>query len=126
MTYQLSPSWVPSRLLVLLIEPSLLSMTKVKLCTPGELLAACFLHCWTLPDGMASLFPCARMALLEVSKSLVKILQSLNPVESNTVFLDSLGHRDLVASGYYDWMLHQYQEAFTSFKKNDMGKNTWF
>ena len=38
--------------------------------------------------------------------------------------MDTLGRRDLVASGYYDWMLCQIQEALTSFKRNDMGKKT--
>jgi len=97
-------------------------LSKVKLCTPGELLAACFLHCWTLPDGMASLFPCARMALLEVSKSFVKILQSCSPVETTTAFVDNLGHRDLIAAGYYDWLLCQLEEVSTVQKKR-YGKN---
>ena len=81
-------------------------VVQVKCCTPGELVAALCLHCWTLPEGM-QLFLSVRSALLAVSQSLANVLKRTNPLDANHDWTSSLRHRDLISTGYFDWILQQ-------------------
>lgn len=100
-------------------------VVQVRYCTPGELVAALTLHCWTLPDGM-QLFRSVRSALLAVSQSFANVLKRANPLDANPDWTSSLRHRDLISTGYFDWTLQQVEAnmakdwQFSAIKKTSL------
>ena len=80
---------------------------KVKLCTPGELIAALFLQSANLPEGQL-LFEAAKPALFQVTNELVRKVAALQALSVS--WNESNSRRSLRPTGYYDWVLREMLE----------------